>query len=137
MKFFLLRLLWVTHGPMFRMAEHQGGMLFKALVPVALVYFSIVYLFLHFLLFFIVGIDFDSLGMDKHYFPLGVWFCIWFFEIYLFREGSQRRLKDGAKKNKKLNQLAEECMSRGYALMWWPLIIVLFIFVLVGMVAVG
>ncbi|WP_444944668.1 hypothetical protein ACJJIK_07760 [Microbulbifer sp. ZKSA006] len=97
MKLFLLRLLWVTHGPLFRAAEHLGGILYKALIIIVIIYASIIYLFLHFL-FFIVGIDLDSLGIEEPYVLASVWFCVWLFEVYIFRDESQRRLKDGAKK---------------------------------------
>ncbi|WP_444931116.1 hypothetical protein ACJJIF_04845 [Microbulbifer sp. SSSA002] len=134
MKLFLLRLLWITHGPLFRVAEYLGGVIYQVLIIVGIIYTSIIYLFLHCLLF-IAGIDLGSLGIEEPYVLIGVWFCVWLFEVYIFRGESQRRLKDGAKKNKKLNQLAEECMSRGYALMWWSLIIVLCISVPVGIIS--
>ncbi|WP_444944231.1 hypothetical protein ACJJIK_03620 [Microbulbifer sp. ZKSA006] len=136
MKLFLLRLLWISHGPIFRMAENQGAMLLRILFPVALVYFAIIHIFFHVLTFFIFGVEYRLSGMGRFYLLVGSWCCFWFLEVYIFREENIKKIKEETKTNKQMARLAEECMSSLYAFLWWSSIIVLFVCVLIVVVKI-
>ena len=121
-----LILLWVSYGPIIKIANDPGskkgmGLFYKALVPITILYFTMIFWVVNFLLSIVIKLDLSLVAMV--YMHLTILLLGLMLEIYVLRSNGLKKIMLATSQTDLLKKISKICMSTNFAVFWWAFIV--------------